>query len=408
MAERRSPRIQAGGRMKEMMSLYYLEAKNAADNNQKVAWITSGGPVELLIAMDVIPIYPENHAAMCGVTRMGVELCEISEQMGYSRDICSYARSDIGSAVSGKSPIMGLPKPDFLVCCNNICGTVTKWYEVLARLFDVPLVFIDTPFIHDELTRSGLDYVTHQIRNAITQMESIVDKKFDMDRFTEVAVLSGEAACLWGDVLGMCKNIPSPLSAFDGFILMAPIVTLRGQQEVLDFYKILKEEIEDRVANGVAAVPGEKYRLLWDNLPIWFKMRDLSEKLIDLQASLVASTYLNAWAATDLDATEPISGLAEVYATAFVNQSIQHRARLMQNLIEEYSVDGVIFHSNRSCRPYSLGQYDIKEMLTERTGVPGILIEADMNDERTYAEGPVFTRLEAFIETLKPRSEVAV
>ncbi len=143
MAERRSPRIQAGGRMKEMMSLYYLEAKNAADNNQKVAWITSGGPVELLIAMDVIPIYPENHAAMCGVTRMGVELCEISEQMGYSRDICSYARSDIGSAVSGKSPIMGLPKPDFLVCCNNICGTVTKWYEVLARLFDVPLVFID-------------------------------------------------------------------------------------------------------------------------------------------------------------------------------------------------------------------------------------------------------------------------
>ena len=408
MAERRSPRIQAGGRMKEMMSLYYLEAKNAADNNQKVAWITSGGPVELLIAMDVIPIYPENHAAMCGVTRMGVELCEISEQMGYSRDICSYARSDIGSAVSGKSPIMGLPKPDFLVCCNNICGTVTKWYEVLARLFDVPLVFIDAPFIHDELTQNGLDYVTHQIRHAIAQMESILDKKFDMDRFTEVALLSGEAASLWGDVLDMCKNIPSPLSAFDGFILMAPIVTLRGQQEVLDFYKMLKEEIEDRVANGVAAVPGEKYRLLWDNLPIWFKMRDLSEKLIDHQACLVASTYLNAWAATDLDATEPISGLAKVYATAFVNQSIQHRAKLMQNLIEQYSVDGVIVHSNRSCRPYSLGQYDIKEMLTERTGVPGILIEADMNDERMYAEGPVFTRLEAFIETLKPRSEVAV
>lgn len=409
MAERRSPRIQAVGPMKEMMAEYYLESKNAADNNQKVAWITSGGPVELLIAMDVIPIYPENHAAMCGVTRMGVDLCEISEQMGYSRDICSYARTDIGSAVSGKSPIMGLPKPDFLVCCNNICGSVTKWYEVLARLFDVPLVFIDTPFIHDEVTDNALAYVKGQMVHAVKQMESIVGKKFDMDRFTEVAKLSAEASGLWGEVLGFSKNIPAPMNSFDGFILMAPIVTLRGQQKVIDFYRSLKEEMESRVAEGVAAVPGEKYRLMWDNLPIWFKMRDLSEKFFDLGACIVASTYLNGWAAASgLDTTEPMGGLARAYLTAFINQSIQHRARLIESVVRDYSVDGIIFHSNRSCRPYSFGQYDIKEMLTARTGVPGILIEADMNDERSYAEGPIFTRIEAFIETLSPRHEVAV
>jgi benzoyl-CoA reductase/2-hydroxyglutaryl-CoA dehydratase subunit BcrC/BadD/HgdB len=408
MVERRSPKIQAGNRMKEMMSMYYLNAKNAADNDCKVAWITSGGPVELLIAMDVIPIYPENHAAMCGVTRMGVDLCEVAEEMGYSRDICSYARTDIGSAVTGKSPIMGLPRPDFLVCCNNICGTVTKWYEVLARLFDVPLVFIDTPFIHDELTPSSLEYVTHQIKRAIEQIESILGKKFDMDRFAEVADLSRQASNLWGETLGMCKHIPSPMSAFDGFILMAPIVTLRGQQDVVDFYKTLKSELEERVRNNVAAIPDEQYRLLWDNLPVWFKMRDLSEKFLELKACLVASTYLNAWAAAELDTTEPISGIARTYATAFVNQSIEHRAGLMRDIVEQYSVDGVIFHSNRSCRPYSLGQQDIKEMLTEWTGVPGLLIEADMNDERTYAEGPLFTRLEAFIETLTPRHKVAV
>ncbi len=358
--------------------------------------------------MDVIPIYPENHGAMCGVTRMGVELSEVAEEMGYSRDLCSYARTDIGSAVTGKSPIMGLPKPDFLLCCNNICGTVTKWYEVLARLFDVPLVFIDTPFIHDELGENNVEYVKRQIVSAIKQMESILDRKFDMDRFAEVAELSGRASSLWGEVLGMCKNIPAPLSAFDGFILMAPIVTLRGEQEVIDFYEVLKQELEERVSDSVAAVPGERYRLLWDNLPIWFKMRDLSEKCVDHKACIVASTYLNAWATTELDATDPIDGIARAYVSAFVNKSIRHRAEMMREIVEQYSVDGIIFHSNRSCRPYSLGQYDIKEMLTEWTGVPGILIEADMNDERAYAEGPVFNRLEAFIETLKPKREVAV
>ncbi|GAB4337742.1 MAG: 2-hydroxyacyl-CoA dehydratase subunit D [Candidatus Abyssubacteria bacterium] len=408
MAERRSPKIHAGSRMKEMLSAYYLEAKNAADNNRKVAWITSGGPVELLIAMDVIPVYPENHGAMCGVTRMGVELCEISEQMGYSRDLCSYARTDIGSAVTGKSPIMGLPRPDFLLCCNNICGTVTKWYEVLARLFDVPLVYIDTPFIHESMTENSVEYVKRQLLRGIKQMEAILGRKFDMDRFGEVALLSGRASTLWGETLAMCKTIPSPMSAFDGFILMGPIVTLRGTQEVIEFYEALKKELEERVANGVAATPGEKYRLLWDNLPIWFKMRDLSEKFIDLNACIVASTYLNAWARYELDDKDPVDAIARAYASAFVNESLQHRAQLMRDIIEQFSVDGVIFHSNRSCRPYSLGQYDIKEMLTESTGVPGILIEADMNDERVYSEGPLFTRLEAFIETLTPRRTVSV
>jgi len=408
MAEIRSPKIQAGNRMKEIMSAYYVGAKNAADNNQKVAWITSGGPVELLITMDVIPVYPENHGAMCGAVKMGPELCEITEQMGYSRDICSYARCDIGSAVTGKSPIMGLPKPDFLLCCNNICGTVTKWYEVLARLFNVPIVYIDTPFIHDEMTENGVEYVKSQINHAIKQMETILGKKFDMNRFGEVAYLSGKASGLWGETLATCKNIPAPMSAFDGFILMAPIVTLRGTQEVIDFYEMLKKEMEERVANGVGATPGEKYRLLWDNLPIWFKMRDLSQKFIDLKACMVASTYLNAWARYELDGSNPVDAIARAYASAFVNISIQQRAKLMREIIEQYSVDGVIFHSNRSCRAYSLGQFDIKEMLTEWTGVPGILVEADMCDERAYSEGPIFTRIEAFIETLRPKREVAV
>ncbi|MBI4830757.1 MAG: 2-hydroxyacyl-CoA dehydratase [Candidatus Lindowbacteria bacterium] len=391
-----------------MMAAYYLEAKNAADNGQKVAWINGGGLVELAIAMDVIPVYPENHAAMCGAAKMGVELCEIAEGLGYSRDICSYARCDIGSAVTGKSPIMGLPKPDFLLCCNNTCGMVTKWYEALARLFNVPLVFIDTPFIHDEITANAVDYVKSQIKRAITQIESIVGKRFDIERLSDVVAVSGESARAWGDVLKTCRHIPCPMSAFEGFFLMAPIVTLRGKREVVDFYEELKRELDERVANGIAAVPGEKYRLLWDNLPIWFKLRNLSEKLLSQKACIAASTYLSGWVSYDLDPKDPIDAIARSYSSAFINQSLPYRARMLRDLVEEYTIDGIIFHSNRSCRPYSLGQYDMKEMLTEWSGVPGVLIEADMNDERAYSDGPILTRIEAFIETLKPKRSVNV
>ncbi len=401
-----SSKIESLRRAREIMAQYYLEAKNAAENGRKVAWVNGGGPVELLIAMDVIPVYPENHAAMCGAAKVGVELCEVAERIGYSRDVCSYFRCDIGSAVTGNSPIMGLPKPDFLLCCNNTCGTVTKWYEVLARFFDVPLVFIDTPFIHDRLTENALAYTKRQVKRSLAQIESILGKQFNPDRLSEVVDLSGQATRRWGEALANCRNIPSPMHTFDGFVVMAPIVTLRGRSEVVHFYDELKLELEKRVAEGVAAIPGERYRLLWDNLPIWFRIRSLSEKFRELGACIVASTYLNGWASYDLDPADPIDAICRAYSTPFINESIQHRADMMQKIVEQYSIDGIIFHSNRSCRPYSLGQYDLKNMLTQRTGVPGILIEADMNDERVYAEGPVLTRLEAFIETLAPRNRV--
>lgn len=401
MTETHPPKIRAAESMKQMMSAYYLDAKNAGENGRKVAWINGGGPVELLLAMDVIPVYPENHAAMCGAFKMGAELCEIAEHEGYSRDVCSYARCDIGSALTGRSPIMGLPKPDFLLCCNNTCGMVTKWYQALSRLFDVPLVFIDTPFIHDEFTKYSHTYIKRQISKALEQMESILDKKFDIDRFKESLTLSCEASRLWEEVLSRCKTVPSPMSAFDGFILMGPIVTLRGTQGVVDFYASLIDELDERIARGVAAVPGEKYRLLWDNLPIWFKLRDLSGKFVEMNACVVASTYLSGWIAHGLDADNPIDSLARVYCSAFINDNLERRARMMQKIVEDYSIDGIIFHSNRSCRPYSLGQLDVKDMLTSWTGVPGILVEADMNDERAYSDAPVLNRIEAFLETLQ-------
>jgi benzoyl-CoA reductase/2-hydroxyglutaryl-CoA dehydratase subunit BcrC/BadD/HgdB len=59
-------------------------------------------------------------------------------------------------------------------------------------------------------------------------------------------------------------------------------------------------------------------------------------------------------------------------------------------------------HSNRSCKPYSLGMYSLQNDLTKLTGKPGVVIEADQNDPRVYSDAQVETRLEAFIESMVP------
>ena len=396
-------KIKCVKQMKEIMTEYYIEAKTAGQTGKKVAWITSGGPVEPLIAMDVIPVYPENHGAMIGAAKMGVDLCEKAEVMGYSRDLCSYARADIACAPVDGGPIGGLPRPDMLVCCNNICGTVLKWYEVQARYYNVPLFILDTPFCHTQFTDDARKYVREQISEYVQFLERVCGKKSDRDRLTEVGRMAIEGQRLWQAVLDTTTHRPSPMSAFDAFFHLALIVTLRGTQVTIDYYKALLKEMKERVSEGIGAVPDEKYRLLWDNLPVWYRTRWLSEKFAAHGACLVADTYTSAWCSSLKYLREDnfLDSMAEGYARIYLNISVDEMAENVVQMIDKYDVDGMVMHSNRSCKPYSLGQYDIQKIIQQKRGIPALLIEADMVDERSFSESQIETRIDAFMEVLK-------
>ncbi len=400
---KKDPRkIRSVSRMKEIMTHYYIDAKTARDNAKKVAWITSGGPVEPLIAMDVIPVYPENHGAMVGASKMGVDLCRQAEEMGYSPDLCSYARADIACATTQGGPIGGLPAPDFLVCCNNICGTVLKWYEVAARHFNVPLFILDTPFIHGEMTEDARRYVMSQVEEYIGFLEKQCGRKMDYDRMDEVGRLSVEGLRLWQAVLDTAAHKPSPITAFDAFFHLALIVTLRGTRVAVDYYKELLDEMNERVEKGIAMVPGEKYRLLWDNLPVWYRTKWLSEKFASHHACLVADTYTSAWSGVLplIDENRFLESMSVSYSSVYINMSHDRMIGKLKEMIEKYDADGLVMHSNRSCKPYSLGQYDLQKMVMDQLGIPTLIIEADMVDERHFAESQIETRIDAFMEIL--------
>ncbi|MCX5835032.1 MAG: 2-hydroxyacyl-CoA dehydratase [Deltaproteobacteria bacterium] len=390
-------------KIKEILTVYYMEAKSARISGRKVAWITSGGPVEPLIAMDVIPVYPENHGAMIGASKMGTDLCETSESMGYSTDLCSYARSDIACATVNGGPIGGLPRPDMLVCCNNICGTVLKWYEVQARYFNVPLFIFDTPFCHTGFSEEVRRYVRRQLDEYVLFLEEACGKKMDHERLSNVGKLSLEAQRLWQAVLDTTVNRPAPMSAFDAFYHLALIVTLRETREAVDYYSRLLERMNDRVARGIGAIPDEKHRLLWDNIPIWHRTRWLSEKFASHNACLVADTYTSAWCGSMkyIDENNFFDSMAEAYTRIYLNIGVDEMARMVLAMVDKYNVDGIVMHSNRSCKPYSLGQYDIAKIVEKERGIPSLIIEADMVDERSFSESQVATRIDAFMEMIK-------
>ncbi|NIS62489.1 MAG: 2-hydroxyacyl-CoA dehydratase [Proteobacteria bacterium] len=388
--------------MKELTKTYYGGALRAREEGRFVAYTTAISPVELFYAHDIIPIYPENHAVMCLTGRMMPRLSLEIEKRGYTTHLCAYARSDLGYRELQESPIGGIPDPDFLLACNAQCFTLTKWFQVLSRRYGVPVFVVDTPqFIRkNEARKNIIKYVEHQLAELIEALEELTGRTFDYDRLGEVMGYSAEASRLYREFLDLASIKPSPISIFDALIHMAIIVYLRGTKEAVDYYKLLIEEIqEEKISKGIGAIPNERFRLYWENLPIWFKFRDHFEFLAARDAVILTSLYAHAWT-YDLDVSSPMRTLAENYAAVFSNVELEERAERAVALFRRYSLNGNIMFMNRSCKAVTFGVLDLRDLITRKTGIPALVFESDMGDPRFYSEVQIRTRLEAYLETL--------
>ncbi len=393
------PPLRSAHKLKKIMSAHYFLSRYAK-GAVPVAWVTSGAPVEILRPFGFYTVYPENHGALCGARKMGGDLCAISETQGFSRDLCSYARIDLGVFLSGTTPVGRLPRPDLLFASNNICQTVLYWFRILAHHLNIPLIVFDTPFNFNEITESSISYMVHQIEEMIPRLEKISGKTFRFSTFREVIEIARETSHLWGLVLSTMKAHPSPMTIFDAFVHMAPVVCLRGLEVARNYYKELLKELKERVLKGIGGIRSEKKRLMWDNIPIWFLIKDLAELFAQRDMNFVVATYTNAWAETTplLDEGKPFESIAKAYSLIILNNNLQHRQKLMKRLIDEYKVDGVVIHSARSCKPYSIGQYDIKQIINDEFGSPSMILEGDIADQRVCSRDDIKREIEIFFE----------
>ncbi len=242
--------------------------------------------------------------------------------------------------------------------------------------------------------------IAGQIEALVEPLEEISGEKFDVDRLREAVRLSRRCSDLWKEVLETAVAKPSPLTFFDSTIHMAPAVVMRGTQVAIDYYRELLPELKARIAEGVAAVKGERYRLYWEGMPIWGRLRDLATLFLELRACVVASTYANSWIFTDLDPDDPFRSMARAYTELFIVRSDPHKEKYIQGMVELFGVDGIVFHDAKTCPYNTNSRHGMAQRLHERIGVPSITIAGDLNDLRCYSDEQAKTQIEAFIEQL--------
>jgi benzoyl-CoA reductase/2-hydroxyglutaryl-CoA dehydratase subunit BcrC/BadD/HgdB len=397
-------KIEATKLMIKYMSDYFYELDRASKTgDEKVAWCTSVGPSELLLSMGFKVYYPENHGALLGTSRLAAEVIPNANALGYSPDICSYLTSDIGAYVKGITPlskvfegIENVPKPDVLIYNTN-----QDWFAWYARELNVPSLGIHTHRNPTEINGSIVPSIAKQIENLVEPLEEISGNKFDMGKLKKVVALSRECSELWKEVLETASTSPSPLTFFDGTIHMGPAVVLRGTDKAVEYYKVLLKELKERVKNGEGAVEDEQFRIYWEGMPVWGRLRAHSELFADLKACVLASTYCNSWIFTDFDPEDPFTSMAKAYTELFIVKSDEAKEEYMTKMIDIFKIDGIVFHDAKTCPNNSNNRYGMPQRLTKDTGVPSITINGDLNDLRLISDEQTKTNIEAFIEQLE-------
>ncbi len=405
--------IRSTAALREVMRGYYRELGDAVEHHSApVAWCTSVGPAELLRALGFRVFFPENHAAMLGAARSANRYMPLAHAQGYSQDVCSYLTSDVGAYLAGETPLAayGLnatPRADVLVFNTNQCRDVRDWFEWYGREWSVPVVGIRSPRAIEHVHDADVDGIVAQIERLIPELEAVAGKRLDGAAIEESVRVSRECSDLWEACLRSASAAPAPLTFFDGTIHMGPAVVLRADPRANDYYRLLLAELQEKARRGDGAVPNESFRLYWDGMPVWGRLRALSTLFAEFRSNVVASTYCNSWIFSALDPADPIRSMARSSLELFIVRSEEAKEAYIGRMVELYDVQGIVFHDCKTCPNNTNSRYGMPRRLTARLDIPTLVLDGDVNDLRCFSDEQVRTNVEGFVEQLADARPVA-
>jgi benzoyl-CoA reductase subunit B len=434
MANYPTEQLKCWKKAKELREQYYINFAKAKEKGglrwSGSAWALDAIPAGL--GNDVYSLTGEPYGATIAVDKKFNKECQdAAESYGFARDLCAYMRTYWGSIILNKYPFGGeFPKPDFnfqtQICCSH-----AKWYQAASKLeHDTPTFFIDVSVgAYKDLTTERLDYVTNQGLEACEWLEKTTGRKFNDELFIEAVKNEMRSTSLWAAICAENKVKPAPLDEKTMYSLYVLATLSKSSKWCADFYQECLDEVKDRVARGIAAVPNERCRVMSDTQPPWGFLK-VFRYLEEYGAVSIGSLYTfglegiwetkpdGTWGPRTLPWEKGIEmNTREQAMRLYCDWNLskpqwQHfydpriKTEMMKTIVKEWQVDGVMLHLNRGCEGLSIGIMENRLGLAA-AGIPVMTFEGNMGDEREFDLGRTQNRVDSFMETLNLKRDFA-
>ncbi|MHC4547385.1 MAG: 2-hydroxyacyl-CoA dehydratase subunit D [Planctomycetota bacterium] len=402
---------------------WFEELTATAEAGGHAAYVfVMGSFAEILRCFDLPLVFPEINSIQTAVRHAAHEYLDEAEDYGYSPDICGYVKADVAVQLrKGGHPMGRIPAPTVAVL-TNACNTYIKWAEIWERMHQARVFTLDVPGTRtagkpsapgSEDFECDRRYVEAQIRELIGLCEEVTGKRFDIDRLREVLSYCNDMSRAWKRVLELNRSRPAVFNALtDGTVYLGISNGYRGTKEGSDYFKQLVEELEYKAEHHIGTLTHDRYRLTFVGVPCYPIFRRFNELFSEWDGTFVCSTYL--WFASggtnvgfEYDLAHPLESLStgSLITVRDAMDSMFHHDRVIGSMIDQFGVDGVIYHPIKSCRTVSTGLADGRRALMGAHDIPTLFIESDMMDRRVVSEAQLKNRVDAFFEGLAARRQ---
>jgi len=180
----------------------------------------------------------------------------------------------LGISWKNKCAFGPIPEPDLYVTDVSLCCLHVTWWAYLEDHFKKPTYFMDMPATDNPDDPDYLYYYENQVRGLVKFIEDNTGAVLNIEKLKENVGYSDLAGHYWLNILELRKNKPSPASFRHLAGQILPLVAVLGDKDAADFYMAYYNHYENQLKEGVTpAVGGEKYRLIWNGIPIWHHLQ---------------------------------------------------------------------------------------------------------------------------------------
>ena len=359
----------------------FLNVKKIKDQNKPVIGIfCTYFPQELAVAMNAAVV------SLCATSDETIPAAEAD----LPKNLCPLIKSSYGFGKTDKCPFFFFSD---LVVGETTCDGKKKMYEYMGEF--KPVHIMELP---NCVTEAGVEMYRKEIIRMKEKLEEVFGITITEDDIRRgIEVKNAERSAV-KKLYSLMKEDPAPITGMDLLNTLVATTFEFDREKIPGQMEALAAKIK---AEGKA---GEKKpRILITGCPMGGATMKVVKAVEESGAVVVCFENCSGAKAIEDNVDTTISDVYEALARKYVNIGCScmtpndNRIRLLDSMIDEYQVDGVIDMELQACHTYAVESLRIKRFVRDEKKVPYMNLETDYSQADT---GQLKTRIAAFIEML--------
>ena len=136
---------------------------------------------------------------------------------------------------------------------------------------------------------------------------------------------------------------------------------------------------------------------MFEGIACWPYLRATSTGLKDRGINMVTTIYADAFGFI----YEDFDGMVRAYCNVPNAINLEHARDKRVKLCKANSVEGLLVHTNRSCKLWSGFMYEMSRQIGEECGIPVTAFDGDQADPRNFSEAQYDTRVQGLAEVME-------